>query len=62
MKMRREMAQKDVSHNKEKASLLNRIEILTMENAELTQRQNQLMKLNDTLEMAVGSRDSTQKQ
>lgn len=51
------MAQRECLWGKEKNQLLNKAEILNLENVEIKQRLAQLVKVNQTMEMALGSKD-----
>jgi hypothetical protein len=56
-RLRRELAQRECTYKREKNGLLSRVEILTMENAEIRQRQQNLAQINLTLELALKSKD-----
>lgn len=54
------MAQRECLWGKEKNQLLNKAEILNLENVEIKQRLAQLVKVNQTMEMALGSKDQAE--
>lgn len=58
-KLRKEMAQRECIWGKEKNQLLSKAEILNLENVEIKQRVAQLVKVNQTLEMALGTREES---
>lgn len=59
-RLRREAAQRECIWNKEKNQLLSKAEILNLENVEIKQRLAQLLKVNQTMEIALGAKENTE--